>query len=113
MLKQHERELRRAGILLPYKRDKPNNLQRIRSVHKSQRWWRRVPAAPERQYECISLDCLCSVDRYVVELRFGLHNGYEYTLEQIGDAMHLSRERVRQLEARALTRLKNYFEQKP
>ncbi len=42
----------------------------------------------------------------VMELRFGLHDNIPRTLNQIGEMMHLSRERVRQIEAQALSKLR-------
>jgi RNA polymerase primary sigma factor len=58
-----------------------------------------------------SLDALISelapADQDVVKLRFGLLNGAWETLQRIGDKMGVTRERVRQLERRALRRLKH------
>ena len=42
----------------------------------------------------------------VVRLRFGLENDEPHTLQEIGDRMHLTRERVRQIEARAKDKLR-------
>lgn len=44
-------------------------------------------------------------ERHVVTLRFGLGGGEEQTLEEIGDAMSLSRERIRQIESKAKEKL--------
>ena len=49
-------------------------------------------------------------DRRIVVLRFGLDDEEPLTLEQVGRHMNLSRERVRQLEKRALLRMKNLLE---
>jgi len=43
---------------------------------------------------------------YVLRMRFGLTDGEPYTLAKIGQALQLSRERVRQIEARALEELR-------
>ncbi len=45
-------------------------------------------------------------ERRVVELRFGLENGYAMTLLDVGRVMGLSRERVRQLQQEALQKLR-------
>jgi RNA polymerase primary sigma factor len=42
----------------------------------------------------------------VVRLRFGLEDDEPHTLQEIGDRMHLTRERVRQIEARAKDKLR-------
>lgn len=49
---------------------------------------------------------LPSVERDIIEKRFGLGGDDPMTLQQIGDEYALSRERIRQLEARALARLR-------
>ena len=48
---------------------------------------------------------LPSREKQIAELRYGLEDGREYNLREIGDILGLSRERVRQLEARALNHL--------
>ena len=44
--------------------------------------------------------------REVLELRFGLADGKSLTLAKIGDRLNISRERVRQIEREALTKLR-------
>jgi RNA polymerase primary sigma factor len=46
-------------------------------------------------------------ERMVLELRFGLKDGYERTLEEVGRQLHVTRERVRQIEAKALKKLRH------
>jgi len=45
-------------------------------------------------------------ERMIIEKRFGLSDGVTSTLQEIGQQLHITRERVRQLEARALRKLK-------
>ncbi|MDE0556654.1 MAG: sigma-70 family RNA polymerase sigma factor, partial [Candidatus Poribacteria bacterium] len=44
----------------------------------------------------------------VIILRYGLMDGTEYTLADIGDKLRISRERVRQIEAEAIGKLKRH-----
>jgi RNA polymerase primary sigma factor len=44
----------------------------------------------------------------VVRLRFGLQDGHPLTLREVGGRLHISRERVRQLEQRALKRIRRH-----
>jgi RNA polymerase primary sigma factor len=46
-------------------------------------------------------------ERMVLELRFGLKDGYERTLEEVGRQLNVTRERVRQIEAKALKKLRH------
>ena len=43
----------------------------------------------------------------VIEMRFGLEDGKEHTLEEVGQCFELTRERVRQIEAKALRKLRH------
>jgi len=43
----------------------------------------------------------------ILRLRFGLHNGRAYTLEEVGQKFGLTRERIRQIEGKALRRLRH------
>ena len=45
-------------------------------------------------------------ERHIIERRFGLNDQEPQTLAEIGEDMHLSRERIRQLEERALRKLR-------
>ena len=46
-------------------------------------------------------------ERRVIELRFGLSDGRSRTLEEVGEEFHVTRERVRQIEAKALRKLRH------
>jgi RNA polymerase primary sigma factor len=43
----------------------------------------------------------------ILQLRFGLVDGYAYTLEEVGKKFGVTRERIRQIEAQALGRLRH------
>ena len=43
----------------------------------------------------------------ILQLRFGLVDGYCYTLEEVGKKFGVTRERIRQIEAQALSRLRH------
>jgi RNA polymerase primary sigma factor len=47
-------------------------------------------------------------ERRVIELRFGLRDGRPRTLDEVGREFSLSRERVRQIEAKTLTKLRSF-----
>lgn len=44
--------------------------------------------------------------REIIKMRFGLGDGCTYTLEEVGHAFKVTRERIRQVERRALERLR-------
>ncbi|MGA2800854.1 MAG: RNA polymerase sigma factor RpoD [Verrucomicrobiota bacterium] len=55
-------------------------------------------------------DVLCSLterERKVLELRFGLGDGYARTLEEVGQQFSVTRERIRQIEAKALRKMRH------
>ncbi|MCS7057152.1 MAG: sigma-70 family RNA polymerase sigma factor [Thermoflexales bacterium] len=53
------------------------------------------------------LSTLTPREQRILRLRFGLVNGKCYTLEEVGQKFGLTRERIRQIEARALRRLRH------
>jgi RNA polymerase primary sigma factor len=46
-------------------------------------------------------------EREIIRLRYGLADGYTYTLEEVGRIFKVTRERVRQIEAKAVRKLQN------
>ncbi len=44
-------------------------------------------------------------EREIIKLRYGLGDGYNYTLQEVAFIFKLTRERIRQLEQRALRKL--------
>jgi len=57
---------------------------------------------------CIAraLEGLSYREREIIRLRFGLADGYSYTLEEVGSIFSVTRERVRQIEAKAVEKLR-------
>jgi RNA polymerase primary sigma factor len=53
------------------------------------------------------LDSLSGRERRVIELRYGLDGAPDRTLSEIGDALGVTRERIRQIEAKALRKLRH------
>ena len=46
-------------------------------------------------------------EREIIKLRYGIGDGYTYTLEEVGRIFKVTRERVRQVEAKALRKLQH------
>ena len=53
------------------------------------------------------LDTLQDREKEVLELRFGLKDGTSHTLEEVGKKFNVTRERIRQIEAKALRKLRH------
>ena len=53
------------------------------------------------------LATLTERERRILELRFGLVDGYARTLEEVGKQYKVTRERIRQIEAKALRKLRH------
>jgi RNA polymerase primary sigma factor len=53
------------------------------------------------------LDSLTERERNVLSLRFGLQDGYSRTLEEVGRQFKVTRERIRQIEAKALRKMRH------
>ncbi|MBC5688481.1 sigma-70 family RNA polymerase sigma factor [Mediterraneibacter sp. NSJ-55] len=52
------------------------------------------------------LNMLSPREQEVIKMRFGLEGGKAYTLEEVGKVLHVTRERVRQIEERAMEKLR-------
>jgi RNA polymerase primary sigma factor len=66
-----------------------------------------VGAAQEMLRNRISkvLKSLSYREREIIKLRYGLGDGYSYTLEEVGHIFKVTRERIRQIEAKAVRKL--------
>jgi RNA polymerase primary sigma factor len=53
------------------------------------------------------LKTLTPREEKIIKMRFGLEDGSEHTLEEVGQAFALTRERIRQIEAKVLRKLRN------
>ncbi len=60
-----------------------------------------------RENLCRALAALPEREREVIQMRFGLTGERPYTLEEVGRAFNVTRERIRQIEAKALRKLKH------
>ena len=54
------------------------------------------------------LGALSPRERQVIKMRFGIGVERNHTLKEIGEVLSITRERVRQIEARAMNKLKHY-----
>ncbi len=54
-----------------------------------------------------ALDQLTPRERDVLKMRFGLDDGYPHTLEEVGKHFQVTRERIRQIESKALKKLRH------
>ena len=54
-----------------------------------------------------ALSVLSDREREVLEMRFGLKDGQEHTLEEVGKHFGVTRERIRQIEAKALRKMRH------
>jgi RNA polymerase primary sigma factor len=54
-----------------------------------------------------ALSVLTDREREVLEMRFGLKDGQDHTLEEVGQHFRVTRERIRQIEAKALRKLRH------
>ena len=60
-----------------------------------------------REQLCNILHTLTPREEQVIKLRFGLEDGRQRTLEEVGKQFQITRERIRQIEAKALRKLRH------
>jgi RNA polymerase primary sigma factor len=60
-----------------------------------------------QEQTCSALKTLTPREEKIIKMRFGLEDGSEHTLEQVGQTFAVTRERIRQLEAKALRKLRH------
>jgi RNA polymerase primary sigma factor len=60
-----------------------------------------------------ALAVLSDRERQVLEMRFGLMDGKDHTLEEVGEHFEVTRERIRQIEAKALRKLRHPTRSRP
>ncbi|NLZ81003.1 MAG: RNA polymerase sigma factor RpoD [Clostridiales bacterium] len=60
-----------------------------------------------REHIDVLLEDLKEREKQVIVLRFGLEDGHPRTLEEVGKVFNVTRERIRQIEAKALRKLRN------
>jgi RNA polymerase primary sigma factor len=54
------------------------------------------------------LGALTDREQKILKLRFGLEDGKQHTLEEVGQEFSVTRERIRQIEAKALAKLRKH-----
>lgn len=58
------------------------------------------------------LDVLTEREQKILKMRFGLDDGKSHTLEEVGQEFSVTRERIRQIEAKALAKLRKHKDAK-
>ncbi len=67
--------------------------------------------ALKKQIDC-AMESLNYREREILRLRYGLADGYTYTLEEVGKIFQVTRERVRQIESKAVRKLQQPYRSK-
>lgn len=65
-----------------------------------------------REQVQLILSSLSDREQKIIKMRFGLENGKSHTLEEVGREFAVTRERIRQIEAKALTKLRKHKDAK-
>jgi len=71
---------------------------------KLQGWGRLFIAAGMKK----TLEGLTEREREILSMRFGLENGFAHTLEDVGKSFGVTRDRIRQIEGKALAKIEHY-----
>ena len=58
------------------------------------------------------IDDLTDREKEIITLRFGLRDGVTHTLEEVGKKFGVTRERIRQIEAKALEKIREHEKSK-
>jgi RNA polymerase primary sigma factor len=61
-----------------------------------------------RDYVKDAIKDLVPREQKILEMRFGLHDGIAHTLEEVGTEFGVTRERIRQIEAKALEKIQQH-----
>ena len=56
------------------------------------------------------MDKLSKKEKFIIKNRFGLDSGKSKTLDELGQIMNFSKERIRQIEAEAIKKLRKFDE---
>jgi RNA polymerase primary sigma factor len=102
-------DIGRAPISLdrPVGHDEDGNFGEFLEDGSTENPLRRVSNGLLRQKIETLLKTLTFREREIIRLRYGLGDGYSYTLEEVGRIFKVTRERVRQIEAKAVQKLQN------
>ena len=60
-----------------------------------------------KEHTASMLKTLSPREEKIIKMRFGLDDGSEHTLEEVGQSFAVTRERIRQIEAKALRKLRH------
>ena len=83
----------------------PTPSEIFREIHRLRRYLKDLSTRHEQAPRL--LKTLTYREREIIKLRYGLGDGYTYTLEEVGRIFKVTRERVRQIEAKAVRKLQH------
>ena len=99
------RIISRKKYLLPPQTMSDMPLELLPAYNESPEFWLDLVAIQEKLKK--ALNTLTYRERGILEMRYGLKDGYSYTLKNSGDVFGITRERVRQIEGKAIRRLRH------